>query len=375
MVNLIRRRSQILVLVSILGLIGIASCSEDDAGEVGDNFDRTEMLSFWADELIIPGYQAYVSELNSLNTEVGTFTNNPTATTLENLRTAWLDAYFAWQVVGFYEIGKAEEITLINFTNIYPTNTSDLVTTIESGSYDLTSISKQDEQGFPAIEYLIYGIKDTDAEIIALYSEDSNADKYAAFLADLSERLETLAQSVLTDWQQGYRDTFVSNSGSEATSSVNMLINDYVFYYEKHLRAGKVGIPAGVFSGIDAPGKAEGFYSNRSKALFNAGLDAIQNFFDGTRTDGTKGTSIEGYLQFLNTISQGEDLAEAINLQFQSARESADVLTDNFGVQVAIDNSLMLTTYDELQKNVVNLKVDMLQALNVRVDYVDADGD
>jgi hypothetical protein len=35
----------------------------------------------------------------------------------------------------------------------------------------------------------------------------------------------------------------------------------------------------------------------------------------------------------------------------------------------------MLLTYDELQKNVVLMKVDMLQAMNVSVDYVDADGD
>jgi len=35
----------------------------------------------------------------------------------------------------------------------------------------------------------------------------------------------------------------------------------------------------------------------------------------------------------------------------------------------------MLSTYDGLQKNVVLLKVDMLQALNINVDFVDADGD
>lgn len=35
----------------------------------------------------------------------------------------------------------------------------------------------------------------------------------------------------------------------------------------------------------------------------------------------------------------------------------------------------MLQTYDELQKNVILMKVDMLQALNINVDYVDADGD
>jgi hypothetical protein len=35
----------------------------------------------------------------------------------------------------------------------------------------------------------------------------------------------------------------------------------------------------------------------------------------------------------------------------------------------------MTNAYDELQKVVILLKVDMLQAFNVNVDYVDADGD
>ena len=47
----------------------------------------------------------------------------------------------------------------------------------------------------------------------------------------------------------GYRDEFVNKDGSTATSSVNKLVNDYLFYYEKFLRAGKIGMPAGVFSG------------------------------------------------------------------------------------------------------------------------------
>ena len=35
----------------------------------------------------------------------------------------------------------------------------------------------------------------------------------------------------------------------------------------------------------------------------------------------------------------------------------------------------MLITYDVIQVAVVLLKVDMLQALNINVDYIDADGD
>ena len=81
------------------------------------------------------------------------------------------------------------------------------------------------------------------------------------------------------------------------------------------------------------------------------------------------------YLDFVQDISEGEDLGELINAQFESARDQAERLSDDFSEQVESDNSVMLETYDELQKNVVNMKVDMLQALNIRVDYVDADGD
>ncbi len=35
----------------------------------------------------------------------------------------------------------------------------------------------------------------------------------------------------------------------------------------------------------------------------------------------------------------------------------------------------MLASYDELQRLVVLFKVDMVQAFDVTIDYVDADGD
>ena len=50
-------------------------------------------------------------------------------------------------------------------------------------------------------------------------------------------------------------------------------------------------------------------------------------------------------------------------------------LNTNFSEQVNQENLKMLITYDVIQANVVFLKVDMLQVLNISVDYVDADGD
>lgn len=364
-----------LIAVAGLTLIG---CSEDEGGIANDNFDRKAMLENWADNIIIPGYESYVSALTELHENTETFTSTPSQENLENIRIAWLNANIAWQKVAMFEIGKAESITLINYTNIYPTNIGDLVKTIEDGNYDLTSVNKQDEQGFPAIEYLIYGVRDTDQGIIDLYSQEMVNHPYKVFLLDLTERLETLATSVLVDWKNGYRDTFVNNSGSEATSSVNKLVNDYIFYYEKHLRAGKIGIPAGVFTGSTASEKVEGLYSGKSKELFIAGLNAVQAFFNGKSPDSNlpvERLGLKAYLDFVQEISQGEDLGELINAQFDLAKNEAEGLEANFSVQIESDNSMMLETYDELQKNVINMKVDMLQALNIRVDYVDADGD
>ena len=370
-------RSICIWMVLGLGVVTI-SCSEDDGAQVGDNFDRGAMLANWADNIIVPGYKIYVSELAALKTAAEDFISTPSSENLTEVRTAWFEANVAWQHVAMFEIGKAEELTLINFTNVYPTNIEDMVETIASGTYDLTSVNKQDEQGFPAIEYLLYGVGDTDQAIIDHYAQETGDQPYETYLIDLIERLETLAQAVLDDWENGYRDTFVSNDGSETTSSVNKLVNDYIFYYEKHLRAGKIGIPAGIFSAAKQPEKVEGRYSGRSKELFLEGFDAMQDFFNGkspTSNLAVEGEGLKTYLEFLNTVSEGEDIATLINSQFTTARNQAMLLSDDFEEQVESDNSLMLQAYDELQKNVPNLKVDMLQALNIRVDFVDADGD
>ena len=54
--------------------------------------------------------------------------------------------------------------------------------------------------------------------------------------------------------------------------------------------------------------------------------------------------------------------------------ESIGSLKENFVDQVNENNIEMLKTYDVIQAGVVMLKVDMLQKLNISVDYVDADG-
>ena len=77
----------------------------------------------------------------------------------------------------------------------------------------------------------------------------------------------------------------------------------------------------------------------------------------------------------MNTIKNGADLSDLIIAQFEEARVAIELLNTDFTEQIATDNTAMLNAYDELQRNVILLKVDMLQALSIDVDYVDTDGD
>lgn len=362
----------------IIPILLIFGCTETGpSGPEADNFDREEMLENWADNLIIPAFTNFSETTGQLHDDAVTFSENPSAGTLADLRESWEDAYLAFQHVAMFEKGKPMELRFRDNLNIYPIDTDEIENSIQSGEYNLELPSLTDSQGFPALDYLLNGLGESDDSILEHYKTHENSDGYREYITDLTRRIDNLTTEVLDDWTGGYRDEFVSNSGDGANSSLDMMVNDYIFYYEKHLRTGKIGIPAGVFSGSPISSKVETYYSRGlSKELFFEGMQASVNFFNGFHFEnGSEGLSLNDYLEYLNTTRDGDDLASVINNQFEVASTQAEELHDDFAHQVETDNSLMLSTFDALQPNVVFLKVDMLQALNIKVDYVDADGD
>ena len=150
-------------------------------------------------------------------------------------------------------------------------------------------------------------------------------------------------------------------------------MNDFIYYYEKGLRANKVGIPAGNFSATALPEKVEAYYKRTiSKELLQEAIAAVEDFFKGKAYNSTaQGIGFKGYLSSLNR----EDLINEIETQLGVAKTQINSLDANFYTQITTNNTEMTKAYDELQKVVVLFKVDMLQAFSVSVDYIDADGD
>lgn len=352
----------------------IISCGDEDPGPIGNTtFDRKALLTVWADDIIIPRLEAYVSSLNELKVSKDAFVSRPTAITLSDIRDKWLRASLNWQGVSMFEIGKAEELNLRSFTNIYPTDIDEINANIATQNFNLELPSNYDAQGLPALDYLLFGTGDSAQEVLDAINDQNTL----SYINDLVERLYDLASEVADSWNSGYRQTFIDNDGSSATASVDKVVNDFLFYYEKFLRAGKVGIPAGVFTGNPLSNAVEAPFSNDySIDLFQEGFIKVKEFFNGVSHSGSNSsTSLKTYLETAQNDINADDTSALIADQWQKVDQRLSDFNLSFREQVESDNSKMTDLYDELQKVVPFLKVDMMQALNIQVDFVDADGD
>mgnify|MGYP000182401694 FL=1 len=219
---------------------------------------------------------------------------------------------------------------------------------------------------------MIHGIAANKDAVIELYSSNS---KYGDYLSTLGNLMSDITNSVVEDWSS-YKDTFNTSIENTATSAFNMMVNDFVFYFEKGLRTNKIGIPAGRFSSLPLPEKIEAYYyskngfGNLSKTLVLEARQAATEFFTGSNSEGIKGPSYSTYLDYLET-----EIGPTVETKLEEAKVSLDSLQDNFIDQIADNNTLMLLAFDALQTIVVNLKTDMLSNFNIAVDYTDADGD
>lgn len=363
---------KIATLFLSLSLMYACTPNGENGPDVTDNFDRKAMLTHIADNIIIPSYDNFAINMETLVTAGVTFSNNPTEVTLEDLRSTWLEAYKSWQYVEMFNIGRAEELQYSFFMNVFPLTVTDVEENIADGTYDLNSVNNQDAQGFPALDYLLFGVGTTTEEVLGKYTTVENSENYKKYLIDVLNQMNRLTKDVVAEFKSN-KSSFVNNDQNTATSTVNKLVNDYIFYYEKGLRRNKIGLPAGIFSANPLPDRVEAYYNKEvSKTLALEALKAVQDLFEGnSSTTSTTQVSFKAYLVAL----QRQDLVTAIENQFASARTQINTLNPNFISQIATDNSQMLRAYDELQKAVILLKVDMLQAFNISVDFVDSDGD
>ena len=357
------------------------SCSSDSDEEQNQvpEFDRSTILKNYAENIIIPRYDDFQSALANLKSSVDAYVSSPLVSTFDKMHDDWFTAYKKWQHIEMFNIGKAEEIMFFNTVNTYPIDELRIVENITSKKYDLSSSNDWSSQGLSGVDYMIHGIDDSKEKVIQKYIDDS---KYGDYLINLLTIMSSNTDQIVQDWKT-YKDSFIQSSGNSNSSSLNMITNDFVYYFEKGLRANKIGIPAGVYSGGNTlPDRVEAYYSSKnsfedvSKDLAKEALLASENLFHGKSSNGASGASLKTYLDYIyNADVNKENLSPIISTNFQKAKDALETLDSNFINQINTDKVKMLNAFDKLQAIVVNMKTNMLSLLSIQVDYIDADGD
>ena len=364
---------KVLLILSIAILL--TSCGGGEDKIYGDGYDRNILLTNITDNIIIPAYENFYTDITDLENTVTLFASQADQTNFDLVEQAWFDAYKSWQHVEMFDINMAEELNFRKKMNSYPCNTARIELNIANGGYDFDDPNHYAAQGFPTLDYLINGLPNG----LSDYT-NANGAMYLAYLQAVVNDMKINTNNIQNEWISN-RDEFVTSTANTATSSLNKLTNDFIFYYEKGLRANKIGIPVGIFSGSALPQNVECYYynletGNASKILLMEAFDAVEKTFNGISFDeNNNGEGWENYLQFLNALSNGINLDTDINQTFSDAVDALENLDDDLMNQIITDELQVRAAYDKVQRGTVLLKTDMLGYLNIDVDYVDADGD
>ncbi|MFT4754167.1 MAG: putative lipoprotein [Salibacteraceae bacterium] len=358
-----------------LGLILFsAGCRQKEEGSGDDStYNRAELLVNYGTNLILPRYTDLEVKMTELQTRVIDFNESPTLITLDELGAALLQAQLSYQNCTSFEFGPAVNHTLRSVLSTYPTSESSIEANIANGNYDLFSIGNIAAKGFPAVGYLMYGNQKTEQEVLEMYTSNADsAQRKAYLLAVVAQSLQVVSQ-VKKEWvADGYQQTFQNSDGNAVGSSVSLMLNSTVLDFERFIRDGKVGIPLGVRSlGVANPEKVEAYYSKNSLMLVKQSITSFKNVFNGINENGTNGSGFDDYLSF----EGASEVASNINIQLESVLNKLNALTGPLSEDVTNNKPLVQEVYDEMQKTIILLKVEMPSALSVLITYQDSDGD
>ncbi len=347
----------------LFGLLLLAGCTKSvDDDTILPSFDRGLLLTEYAIQ--------YGNTYGQFSVQAGNFSSLLDGATealsdddLLLLRAEFARLYRNWQQVAPLISTVGEAVFLQQRVNTYPVDEAGVIGQVTT-PVDLTLPSSFNRQGLPALDYLLSG-------------EDGTLLRRPGHL-ELARRLARTILELTVDvrdtWNGNFRNEFITNDGNSVTASLDRMVNDLIFNYERFTRAGKVGIPAGIFSNGPLPDRVEAPYlGNANRELLALSMTRTRQLLLG---DGRSFTnSLAGYLDALDVRRDGELLSGRIKTALDEIDTEIAGLDEELAVQVETDNAKMLATYDAMQRLLVLLKIDMLQALNINVDYVDADGD
>lgn len=362
-----------LIITLLVGSWLFNACTPDESNTEnnGSSFDRKEMLTNYANNLIIPAFQDAEIAMRQMRTAVQTFCSNPTSSTLAEARAAYEQAGIAWQYVNGYNFGPAGEMGLRKTLNeeigTFPVTTSKIEDYIANGDTSFNNFDR-DSRGLYAIDYLLF--EQSEPQLVAKFS-DQNRKNY---LMRCVNHAYAALFAVQSQWST-FRNDFISNTGTDIGSSTSIFYNEFLKSFEG-LKNFKFGVPLGLRPGQNAPlpGNVEAFHSGLGAQFAKEHWKACKLIWEGQSKSGANGIGLREYAQ---SVVGGEALVNSTLMQ-QSAIDAAFAQLPNtpkLSELIQSQFATVETVHTEMQKHTRFYKSDLSSLIGVSVTFSSGDGD
>jgi len=364
-----KKISLILFCVSCL----LLSCKKEQK-QSEDSFNRKAMLENYAKNLIKPAFTELQNKLNTLKTASSDFIQNTNVTTLQNLQTAWEEAYTAFQYANAYNFGPAGEqgITksLVEEVATFPASATKIENAIMNNNANFNDFNR-DARGFLTVEYLIFDVNGNNNAVLTAFANTNRKN----FLSGAVDNIQQRIDAVVNAWNGSYYNEFINAEGSSAGSSTALLYNEFVKSFES-IKNYKLGIPLGKRPGqtTTEPTLVEAYYSGKSLKMLQNHLQSIENIWYGKDKNGNDGI---GLYEYLESVEGGKQLIESTKTQWNAVKTVLNSIPSTPSVSTQIQNAPapIENLHTEIQKHTRYFKSDMSSLLGIAITYSSGDGD
>lgn len=328
---------------------GLAGCNDDRVAST------VQINQYEADSVILPRVQASRDSAQQLAQAISSSCQQNNA--LDEARPAWRRAFLDWQAASAFSFGPLSEETRQRIElfpdprNLVQQRSDALLAAEQAPTQQDIARATAPIQGFPALEYLLFGPVNQHPQACA------TARAISQHLADRLSQLQS-------DWQSYLSQVFINGETASLTVLVEAITRAIVV-----IRDDELGAVLGNETGNAArPQWASAPWSGASIAAMNAELDSLLAMINGSQ-----GPALAHRMRSLGAGLYAEDLS-ALILQTQAAL-GRTVLPLSQAVTQESSRQALYGIFDGVFKQLRNRVQDLGGAVGVTPGFNANDGD
>lgn len=351
-----------LYLIVCSGLLLTSACKKDDTDTeipTDNSSFRAAILYDLGANVILASYADMATSASQLRTETQNFALSPSPQGLNDMRTTWRAIRGTWEQTEGFLFGPVASNNIDPRIDTWPVNHHDLDSILlNQSTFDESYVDGLEDalKGFHPIEYLLFGLDGNK-------TVDAFSDREKAFLVALATNLETLCNSVRSDWS-GLSGSFRSefhNAGPEsnAYTSQKAAFEEVVMAMAgicDEVAGGKIGEP---FLLAD-PSLEESPYAKNSLSDFRNNIRSVENVYLGRFVSNGKG--IEDWVRVYNLT-----LDATIKTRIAEAYAALDGITVPFGQAITEQPTQVQNAIDRIEALKAVLEDELLPLIQQRI--------